>query len=49
MAERLRKMEAENLRLKQMETDHIKQKKDFDREHKLRKKVHNELENERFY
>ena len=27
-----------------METDHIKLKKDFDREHKLRKKVHNELE-----
>eukprot|EP00944_MAST-04C_sp_MAST-4C-sp1_P010332 g10332.t1 len=44
MAERLRKMEAENMRLKQMETDHIKLKKDFDREHKLRKKVHNELE-----
>ena len=27
MAERLRKMEAENMRLKQMETDHIKLKK----------------------
>ena len=44
MAERLREIEAENLRLKKLETDHKKLKKDFDREHKLRKKVHNELE-----
>ena len=44
MAKRLQAMEEENNRLKQLENDHLKLKKDFAREHNLRKKAHNELE-----
>ena len=49
MAERLRKMEAENMRLKQMETDHIKLKKDLIANINCEKKCITSLKMKRFY